>query len=91
MTIPQLLDIPTEELAALTDSQLEQLLGPLVPQSRAPDKERFQQRHAMSVQQMAEMALRSAGIDIPKQQLPTIGGNNQSGKPTQLRKLPPTK
>lgn len=39
MTVTQLLDLPTPEKARLSDSELEALMGDLIPAARQPDKE----------------------------------------------------
>ena len=39
MNLKEILELPTEELEKLTDPQLIQLLGPLIPASRQEDKD----------------------------------------------------
>jgi hypothetical protein len=53
MTIQQVLDLPTEDLAKLTDAQLDSLLAPLFPASRQADKEAFAVKHASAVNKLA--------------------------------------
>lgn len=65
MTIQQILDLPTTELAAMSDAQLEAALGALIPQSRAPDKARFQQREIAALQQQAAAYLAAVAAKTP--------------------------
>ena len=39
MTVNELLSLPTDDLSKLSDKELLELLGPLVPESRRPDKD----------------------------------------------------
>lgn len=75
MTIEQLLDIPPDKLASLTDAELIDLLTPLFPQARAAyigprtntimvGDRKVQKRHFMQKQQMVETLLKAQGIKL---------------------------
>lgn len=63
MTVKQLLDVPTADLAKLTDPQLEELLGPLVPAARQADKDSIVLKETKSLMKQAEHLL---GITLVK-------------------------
>lgn len=57
MTIHEVLDLPTANLAAMNDVQLETYLGPLIPAARKPDAERAQQRQVKDLLKFGEQLL----------------------------------
>lgn len=57
MTVAELLNLPTAELAKLSDKELEELLGPLVPEARRPDKEALVLTEAKRLGNQAAMIL----------------------------------
>lgn len=61
MTIQQVLDLPTEDIAKLTDAQLDTMLAPLFPASRQVDKEAFAVKHATAVNKMAMAHIAAMG------------------------------
>lgn len=60
MTIQQILDLPTADIYAMTDAQLELALGELIPQSREPDKENFQKVKTNNLLAKAQALLAAA-------------------------------
>ncbi len=58
MTMSQVLDLPTVQLEELTEAQLIEKLGDLIPQSRVPDKDNAQTR---DVKQMIALAQKLVG------------------------------
>lgn len=44
MTINEVLKLPTDRLESLTDKQLDELLGPLIPAARQGDKQAADKR-----------------------------------------------
>lgn len=73
MTVEQLLDTPPSQLAALTDTQLTELLTPLFPLARAPyigprtatimvGDRKVQKRAFQSKEKMIEILLKQKGF-----------------------------
>jgi len=59
MTIKQILSLPTEDLERLSDKQLADLLGPLIPLARKEDKDSAAARDADQLLKRAQAALAS--------------------------------
>ena len=59
MTIKQILSLPTEDLERLSDKQLAELLGPLIPLARKEDKDLAAARDADQLLKRAQAALAS--------------------------------
>ena len=59
MTIKQILSLPTEDLERLSDKQLAELLGPLIPLARKEDKDSAAARDAAQLLKRAQAALAS--------------------------------
>ena len=57
MNIREILKLLTEDLEKLDDKQLNNLLGPLIPQSRTPDKESAAKRDQDQLIKMAKAML----------------------------------
>ena len=57
MTIKQILSLPTEDLERLSDKQLADLLGPLIPLARKEDKDSAAARDADQLLKRAQAAL----------------------------------
>ncbi len=59
MTIKQILSLPTEDLERLSDKQLVELLGPLIPLARKEAKDSAAARDADQLLKRAQAALAS--------------------------------
>lgn len=59
MTIQEILKLPTERLEDLSDKQLAELLGPLLPAARAADRENAATKDLKQLLKQAEQLLKS--------------------------------
>jgi hypothetical protein len=59
MTIKQILSLPTEDLEKLSDKELAEFLGPLIPLARKEDKDSAAARDADQLLKRAQAALAS--------------------------------
>lgn len=57
MTIREILALPTDQLEALSDKDLDNLLGPLIPAARNPDKEAAKDRDINQLLKRAQAVL----------------------------------
>ena len=57
MTIKQILSLPTEDLERLSDKQLAELLGPLIPSARKEDKDSAAAKDQQQLLKRAQAAL----------------------------------
>lgn len=62
MTLTEILDLPTEDLEKLSNSQLESLLGPFIPDARRPDKDRAEDRDRQNLMDKAKRLLEGAKL-----------------------------
>lgn len=60
--IQEILDISPEKIEAMSDSELEKLLGPLLPMARQPSKEAILDQSAMMIERLQKMFAEKKGI-----------------------------
>jgi len=60
MTIHEILKLPTEKLEELSDRQLDELLGPMIPAARNPDRESAQMRDMQQLLKQARAMLEAS-------------------------------
>lgn len=65
MTIHEILDLPAGDLSALSDEQLDTLLGPLIPATRQAIAPPPDVREAARVQAQAIALLKAMNLSLP--------------------------
>ena len=60
MTIKDILSLPTDKLESLSDEELANLLGPLIPEARKEDKEAAEKRDRDQLLKRAQAFLKGS-------------------------------
>lgn len=60
--IQEILDITPEKLEAMSDQELEKLLGPLLPAARQPSKEAILDQSQMMIDKLKKMFAEKKGL-----------------------------